>query len=83
MGKVVLHVLPLSVEYCREEPTGQLVEGAAITPPLNTQPVQALWLLTTAGGAAAVKLGQQGVGSCVMLMVAVAVQPLAPVTVTV
>ena len=80
---MVLQLTPLSVEYCRVEPAGQAVEGAAITPPFNAQPAQALWLLTTAGGAAADKSGQQGVGSCVMVMLAVAVQPLVLVTVTV
>ena len=55
---MVLQLLPPSVEYCRVEPVGQAVAGALITPPLNAQLVQVLWLLTTTGGAATVKVGQ-------------------------
>ncbi len=58
-GSVVLQLPPLSVAYCRVEPAGQAEAGAAIRPPLSTQAAQVLWLLTTAGGAAAVKTGQQ------------------------
>ena len=71
-----------SVEYCRVEPTGQDVAGASITPPLRLHDVQVLSVVTTAAGAAAVRVGHRGL----QLMVAldVAVQPLPDsVTVTV
>ena len=61
VGKVVLQFPPLSVEYCKVEPTGQLPLGALITPPeavpLNV--VQTLFVTCTAG-AATVKSGQAG-----------------------
>ena len=70
------------MEYCRVEPTGQVVDEAAITPPLKVQLLHKLWLLTIATGAAAVKSGQ----AVTQLIVAdaVALQALgASVTVTV
>ena len=57
----MLQFPPLSVEYCRVEPAGQLPLGALILPPdavpLNV--VQTL-LVTCTAGAAAVKSGQAG-----------------------
>ena len=77
----MLHKVPLSVEYCSVEPTGQLPNGAATTPPPNVQAVQVLWLLITTAGAAAVKTGH--IGTQLTVAELVAVQPLPDVTVTV
>ena len=74
--------MPPSVEYCKVEPAGQDVAGAAIRPPLKVQLLHKLWLLTIATGAAAVKSGQ--VVTQLMVALAVVVQPLGvSVTVTV
>jgi hypothetical protein len=58
----VLQLPPLSVEYCKVEPTGQVPTGAEIKPPLGVPPttVQVLFVVTTAAGALAVKTGQAG-----------------------
>ena len=74
--------MPPSVEYCKVEPAGQVVDGAAITPPLNAQLLHELWLLTIATGATAVKVGQMA--TQLMVADAVALQPIGDsVTVTV
>ena len=74
--------MPPSVEYCRVEPAGQDVAGAATTPPLKVQLLHELWLLTIATGAAAVKVGQ--IATQLMVADAVALQPIGDsVTVTV
>ena len=61
VGKVVLQLLPLSVEYCKVEPTGQVPEGAEILPPEAVPPkvVQTL-LVTCTAGATDVNTGQAG-----------------------
>jgi len=54
VGKVVLQVPPLLVEYCKVEPVGQLPAGAEILPPEGVPPktVHVLFTTTTAGAAA-------------------------------
>ena len=57
----MLQFPPLSVEYCKVEPTGQLPLGALITPPeaIPLNVVQILFVTCTAG-ADAVNTGQVG-----------------------
>jgi hypothetical protein len=58
VGRVVFQVIPPSIEYCKVDPVGQVVEGTAITPPATVQLALQVLLVTTTEGAAAVKVGQ-------------------------
>lgn len=59
VGKVVLHEVPPSVEYCNVDPVGQLPEGAAIDPPDGVPPkTEQVLFVTCTTGAAAVRSGQ-------------------------
>jgi hypothetical protein len=63
VGKVVFQVVPPFTEYCKVEPVGQAVAGTAMTPPATAQDALQALLVTTTGGAAAVKTGQQTTGA--------------------
>ena len=57
----MLQLAPLSVEYCKVDPVGQVPEGADMEPPTGVPPtiVQVLFITCT-GGAAVVRSGQAG-----------------------
>ena len=61
VGRLVLQFIPLSTEYCKVEPVGQVPLGAAIIPPDGVPPkVAQVLLVTCTAGAWAVKTGQLG-----------------------
>ena len=47
VGRLVLQFIPLSTEYCKVEPVGQVPLGAAIIPPDGVPPKVAQVLLVT------------------------------------